>query len=503
MSFLLAINFEFRGFQKLFQYEVVEISVAKVEWDEETLSALRLRMDPSADEIVNRIAKGGAIEETNRMLRSIIMNHQEVPSGLPSYLYDWLNESCQLPDWVDMERIRGANKFFREDGPSISLFACTTGFLWMYACANGSKVLSKSRRLSEDTERRIAETAQFILEVSQKGGLEPDGGGLRMIQKVRLMHSSIRWFIHNKGDWDYETWGAPINQEDMLGTIMVIGAQVLEDMQKMGIKMKKKHMDDWWYLWRAIGEVMGVEPELLPVEREEASRVTRIILDHQLQVDQDSIDLTRSLLDFFEVMIPGKIFDGVINSIIRQTMGKELSDKLEVPSTRWERIIGRKTFKILGFADFISGPFGGIVERLAISFVNGKSRKILNKEPAEFSMSNNLRSAFQRKSLEVIDAFELMWEDGQLSEEEVHHLNELQQQLALSDKEMKRFATLGAINAAISDEVVEPKEIELIRTLAQEAELPDEKISLILDALKDGRVDADEREMLNHLLGHA
>ena len=84
------------------------------------------------------------------------------------------------------------------------------------------------------------------------------------------MHSSIRWFIHNKGDWDYETWGAPINQEDMLGTIMVIGAQVLEDMQKMGILMKKKHMDDWWYLWRAIGEVMGVEPELLPVEREEA-----------------------------------------------------------------------------------------------------------------------------------------------------------------------------------------------------------------------------------------
>ena len=51
--------------------------------------------------------------------------------------------------------------------------------------------------------------------------------------------------------------------------------------------------------------------------------------------------------------------------------------------------------------------------------------------------------------------------------------------------------------------MVEPKEIELIRTLAQEAELPDEKISLILDALKDGRVDADEREMLNHLLGHA
>ena len=56
---------------------------------------------------------------------------------------------------------------------------------------------------------------------------------------------------------------------------------------------------------------------------------------------------------------------------------------------------------------------------------------------------------------------------------------------------------------AIADEVVEPKEIELIRTLAQvKAELPDEKISLILDALKDGRLDADERECSKYLLGN-
>ena len=94
-------------------------------------------MKPSADEIVNRIRRRWGHRRNQRMLRSIIMNHQEhTPSATsPSYLYDWLNESCQLlvQDWVDMERITGANKFFREDGPSISLFACTTGFLWMYA----------------------------------------------------------------------------------------------------------------------------------------------------------------------------------------------------------------------------------------------------------------------------------------------------------------------------------------------------------------------------------
>ena len=72
-----------------------------------------------------------------------------------------------------------------------------------------------------------------------------------------------------------------------------------------------------------------------------------------------------------------------------------------------------ETFKILGFADFISGQ--GI---RTFGYFQCEWKKLLNKEPAEFSMSNNLRSAFQRKSLDQIDAFELMWEDGQLSEEE-------------------------------------------------------------------------------------
>ena len=472
-----------------------------MQWNEKNLNQLRTKMDPPADEIIKRIAENDEIAEANRMLRSIIINHQEVPSDLPPYLYEWLEESCQLPDWVDMERIKGANAFFREDGPTISLFACTTGFLWLYACANGSKVLASSRRLSEDTGRRVAETAQFLLEVCDRGGLEPEGGGLRMIQKVRLMHSSIRWFIHKKGDWNYSKWGAPINQEDMLGTVLCLGNQVLEDMQLMGIKMKEKHMDDWWYMWRAIGEVLGVEPELLPLTRKDATLAMKMIIDHQLEGSQESIELTKSLLDFHAEMVPGKMFDGVIPAIMRQAMGQEISDMLEIPYSKWERVIGRKSFRLLNILDRLSGPIGGLVERLAISFMNGKSRRILNNEPATFSMSDELRSNFQRLAMQAIDAYESIWEDGELSEEEKEFMQELQEQLSLSDADMKKFATLGAINAAISDEKIDPEEIELIDELAKEAGLSEDDLSLIHIALEDGKINSDEREMLNQLLG--
>ena len=133
--------------------------------------------------------------------------------------------------------------------------------------------------------------------------------------------------------------------------------------------------------------------------------------------------------------------------------------------------------------------------------MNGKSRRILNNEPATFSMSDELRSNFQRLAMQAIDAYESIWEDGELSEEEKEFMQELQEQLSLSDADMKKFATLGAINAAISDEKIEPEEIELIDELAKDAGLSEDDLSLIHIALEDGKINSDEREMLNQLLG--
>lgn len=472
-----------------------------MEWTDARLQPLRARTDPGSDAIIRRVAEGGIIEETNRLLHSIITNQQEVPPGLPDYLYEWMNDACQLPAWVDPARIKGANAFFREDGPSISLFACTCGFLWLYACSNGSRVLHASRRLTEDTGRRVAETAQFLLEVCDKGGLSPKGGGVRMIQKVRLMHSSIRYFLTERGGWDAEVWGEPINQEDMLGTILCLGVQIIDDMSNMGIRMKQRHQEDWWYLWRAVGEMLGVEPDLIPESRSEAQQAMKAIISHQMASSKESQELTAALLDFHAEVVPGKRFDGVIPAIMRKSMGAEIADMLGVPQTKWERMVRKGGFRTLGVLDFISGPMGGLIERLSLHFINGKSRRLLGREPAAFGMSDALRSTFHRKAAKAIAAYEDVWEDGVLDEDEEAMIIELQEQLAMSDTDMKRFATLGAINAAVADERIEPKEIDLIEDLARDAGLTDSQIGRIHIALADGRIDAAEREMLHEMMG--
>lgn len=472
-----------------------------MQWTADDLEPLRQLADPEADAIIARVAESGIVEETNQLLHSIITNRQEVPPGLPHYLYDWMNRACQLPDWVDPARIREANAFFREDGPSISLFACTTGFLWLYACPKGSAVLQASRRLVEDTQRRVGETAQFLLEVCNPGGLSPEGGGVRMIQKVRLMHSSIRWFLTHNGRWDQASLGAPINQEDMLGTALCLGYQIIEDMQTMGIKMPRHAIDDWWYLWRAVAEMLGVQRDFIPVTRDEAGAAMRAIIGHQMGPSEAGRTLTKALIEFHADVVPGEMMDGTIPALIRKAMGDEIGDMLGVPHSKWEKVLGRTGFRTVNLLDRVSGPFGSLVERMSLSFINGKSRTMLGREPAAFAMPENLRSAWQRKAARVIDVWEEAWADGVLDQQERVALEHMQQQMQLTDDQMMSMAVMGAIDAAVADGVVEPHEMVLVERVARHRGLGDAEVARIHHMMSDGVIDAAEREHLHQMLG--
>ena len=74
---------------------------------------------------------------------------------------------------------------------------------------SGGEGLTFSRRLGHDADRRVGETAQFVLAVTAPGSLDPCGRGIRKIQKVRLLHAAIRYLISGSGRWDAEADGRP------------------------------------------------------------------------------------------------------------------------------------------------------------------------------------------------------------------------------------------------------------------------------------------------------
>jgi hypothetical protein len=110
---------------------------------------------------------------------------------------------------------RGSDVFGRYAPHVASILHC--GFLPVcYGGAKGVEVLYRTKRIHGQVFRRIMETAQVVVDALDEDGLGPRGRGRRSAQKIRLLHATIRHFLHT--DWDMSR-GLPINQEDLAATI--------------------------------------------------------------------------------------------------------------------------------------------------------------------------------------------------------------------------------------------------------------------------------------------
>ena len=170
-------------------------------YDDPTLDRLRRLGDPVPDRIVADLAQGGNTDAVNALLRNLVRNAQSVPAALPDDIETWLRETARLPHWIDLDRLDRAAGVFLEHGARICLILGTSSLIECYAARAGCQALVFTYRLGQDADRRIGETAQFVLRVMAPGAFDPDGGALPAIQKVRLMHAAIRYLIRRTGRW--------------------------------------------------------------------------------------------------------------------------------------------------------------------------------------------------------------------------------------------------------------------------------------------------------------
>src|SRR5690242_11353860 len=95
-----------------------------------------------------------------------LVRHDGVPDAdLPGPVRDYLAATAELPPWADRERIRRGAEVFAEHGPLCVLALFHASLPTCYSCADGVQVLAMTARLATDVTRRIAETAQFVLDV--------------------------------------------------------------------------------------------------------------------------------------------------------------------------------------------------------------------------------------------------------------------------------------------------------------------------------------------------
>jgi hypothetical protein len=246
------------------------------------------RQDPLADTVIREL---GDLSLVDAALRG------QVPQAtLPPALRALLASVAEFPRWVDWARVdRGCHVFMRA-GFAGGLVLGLRSLPYGYAAPAGNKPLVFSGRLAERAPRRLAETARFVAAVSEPGGLQRRGEGHAITLKVRLMHAQVRRLLVESGRWDAARWSAPINQHDMLATILLFSQVFLDGLRLLGLRISRAEGDDFIHLWRVIGWLIGVDVDLLPDDERDATTWAEAIFLTQGAPDDDSRALVAALL---------------------------------------------------------------------------------------------------------------------------------------------------------------------------------------------------------------
>lgn len=319
-------------------------------WDDAFLETWRLVADPQADAVIAAVVEQGELAAVNSLLRCLMANDDLVPDALPAVVQDYLRTSGQLPPWANQQLILQGEAVFALYSPAIITVLFFASLPMAYAAQKGAQVLYLSRRMTQCLHPRIVQTAQFILDVMSPGGLQPGGRGLRSIQKVRLIHAAIRYYIlhgHNQSrSWDM-AWGLPINQEDMAGTLLTFTVTVIEGLAAMGIRWTAAEREAYLHCWKVIGYILGIRPELLPLDYADALALTQAISRRHWQASPAGQALAQSLLEFLEQQLPSKVFSGLAATMIRSLSGDEVADLLNIPPANWTWGVWRTTTRLI------------------------------------------------------------------------------------------------------------------------------------------------------------
>ena len=278
------------------------------------LALWRQRSDTLADEVISALYAERTLDEANRVLSNLVLNDEFDTTSMPAVLQHYLFLSSRLPAWADQAAIARAQTMFAARGPLILLSLVTCSLAECYALKKGVQVLYLTHHMDErHVYRRIYETAQFIIDTCFSGGLESGGRGLRAIQKVRLMHGSIRHLILSNNpagaeatsrtfadvllaaSWDTAHLGRPINCEDQAFTLLSFGWMTLRSLERFGAPASEHECRDWLHLWAVIGYMMGIPDGLIAHTMEDGVRLYGAVRATQAGATPQGDELTRAL----------------------------------------------------------------------------------------------------------------------------------------------------------------------------------------------------------------
>lgn len=294
-------------------------------WSDATLDQLKISADPLADQCMRDLILSGNISKANQILAQMD-TYIAWPSDMPPKLLDYLEATSKLAADIDMLRIARAQQFFTTYGIPFGLSLMCRSLPVLYAGkVGGAQVLAATGQLTGHFERRASETLRFILNVAEPNSLAVGGQGLLTIRKIRLMHAAVRHFARSKRrsssyNW-HADWGVPINQEELIGTMLAFSQQAIEGLRQLGVKVSKQQEEDQLYLWKVIGAALGIMPEAMPNNLNEAREVWKALERRNFGYSEAGVMLTNAHVAFLQANLPD-LAAGLVPELMATLLGR-------------------------------------------------------------------------------------------------------------------------------------------------------------------------------------
>ncbi|WP_030940745.1 oxygenase MpaB family protein [Streptomyces sp. NRRL S-646] len=320
-----------------------------------SMDALRQSGDELADATVATLFERGEVGKFNTLMRYVSTAGAPLPDGLPEVAREYLQATSAPPAWVDWGEMEKARLFFIDNNVHISTALSFASMPACYVVPHVAKLLSATHSLKYPS-KRMAETGQFIVHLMQPGAFEAGSSFIPAAQKVRLLHASIRHHLKQENRWDVDSLGVPICQEDMIGGQMLFSLLVLDSLHRLNIHMSVDGAEAYFYAWRVVGAMLGVDQSQAPRDLESARQFLDLYMTRYMGPSEEGAHLTRQLIDLYEEVVPGTLFDPIVSALIRHLIGDTCADWLDVPRTAWDTVV-KAVPPLLGVLETIEDRF--------------------------------------------------------------------------------------------------------------------------------------------------
>lgn len=323
------------------------------------LEGFRAQSDALADEAATELMRAGGLSRGADLV-AVLEARAATADGPCARL--WAH-SHSTPAWVSFERMQPAIRLGLRNPVQSAMSLLLGSLVESYGSARAAKVLIRAGRLASDTQQRLRDTAEFVLRLATSRGAPPGSAGHRHVLKVRLVHAFVRHGTLRRGDWRSE-WGHPVNQEDYSSTLLAFGHVSLRGLVRLGVRPTLEEEESVQHLYRWVGHVMGVHPDLLTDSRDEERRLYGHIVRRQLHPDEDSRELAQALVRAVAGREPFYLPAPALYALSRRLVGDELADAYAFPRSAAFRPLGSVVLPTLSGAQRLVERVPGLRPRL-------------------------------------------------------------------------------------------------------------------------------------------